>query len=149
MIFFYFQEENITDRRRWLKYWLIYNNIKLIENFLWFLPMISLFKTLFLIWCIAPVKANGVNISYNILHKLLNQLMNFVFKEDNKSWYFELIIWRCIDLPFDLNIILVPIIFFFDFLINFIVKISLDSFFLHQFQRLFFNNLRLNKYKHS
>ena len=61
----------MTERRRWLSYWLIYSTITLTEQFLflltWLVPLYSVTRTVFLLWCLAPVQHNGADILYKLL----------------------------------------------------------------------------------
>lgn len=63
----------MTQRKRWLSYWLIYSTITLTEQFLfllaWLVPLYTLTKTVFLLWCLAPVQHNGADIILKLLIK--------------------------------------------------------------------------------
>ena len=65
------QTDSVTERRRWLSYWLIYSAITLTEQFLfllvWLLPLYSLTRTVFLLWCLAPIQHNGADLLYKLL----------------------------------------------------------------------------------
>ena len=78
----YFQNEDDNARLRWLRYWIIFSYLHFTEHILWFVPLYSLVKTLFLAWCLAPVKYNGADISYQFVIKPF--LDNYIFTKDEK-----------------------------------------------------------------
>ena len=68
-----FQSDSVTERRRWLSYWLVYGSLTLTEQFLfllaWLLPLYTTTRTVFLLWCLAPIQHNGADIVYKLLIK--------------------------------------------------------------------------------
>merc|ERR1719150_423177 len=67
------QSDSVTERRRWLSYWLVYGSLTLTEQFLfllaWLLPLYTTTRTVFLLWCLAPIQHNGADIVYKLLIK--------------------------------------------------------------------------------
>ena len=62
-------------RKRWLSYWLLYSSIAITEQLplllSWLVPLYSLARTVFLLWCLAPFQYNGAEIVYNVVIKPL------------------------------------------------------------------------------
>lgn len=54
---------------KWFTYWLTFTIILIAEHYFWFVlrlvPFYHLLKTIFLIWCFAPLKKNGANVMYS------------------------------------------------------------------------------------
>lgn len=67
---------------KWLTYWPAFIGIMVVEHHfgfvLRFVPFYLLFKTLFLIWCSAPIKNNGVA----LLHKNISPYIETFYKYD-------------------------------------------------------------------
>lgn len=67
--------KNITNK--WFTYWLTFSVILIAEQHFWFIlrvmPFYHLIKTVFLIWCFAPLKRNGTVVVYaNIIRPLFD-----------------------------------------------------------------------------
>merc|ERR1719228_2707571 len=61
--------------KRWLTYWVVFAFFHVLEFFsdhlVWWLPLYWLLKTIFLIWCMAPVSQNGSAVMYKmVIHPL-------------------------------------------------------------------------------
>merc|ERR1719228_506362 len=61
--------------KRWLTYWVVFAFFHVLEFFsdhlVWWLPLYWLLKTIFLIWCMAPVSQNGSAVIYRlVIHPL-------------------------------------------------------------------------------
>eukprot|EP00092_Neocalanus_flemingeri_P022288 GFUD01024168.1.p1 GENE.GFUD01024168.1~~GFUD01024168.1.p1 ORF type:complete len:130 (-),score=19.92 GFUD01024168.1:77-466(-) len=67
------QSAHRETEKRWLSYWAVYSLVHLVEPFfsvlVWMLPFYSLTKTVFLLWCLAPLKQNGATITYRMILK--------------------------------------------------------------------------------
>ncbi|VVC34765.1 TB2/DP1/HVA22-related protein [Cinara cedri] len=61
-------ESTVETTNKWLAYWPAFTSILIVEQhfgfILRFVPFYLLSRTLFLVWCIAPIKNNGVAILY-------------------------------------------------------------------------------------
>merc|ERR1712038_554033 len=60
-----------NDDTQWLTYWVVFAAFSVVEYFADFIagwvPFYWLSKCLFLVWCMAPIEANGANVIYNKL----------------------------------------------------------------------------------
>ena len=69
------QTDSVKLRKRWLSYWLLYSSIAITEQLplllSWLVPLYSLARTVFLLWCLAPFQYNGAEIVYNVVIKPL------------------------------------------------------------------------------
>ena len=68
-------EQKQEARTRWLIYWLFYNTITILEQFigpvLYFIPGYSLCKNIFYIWCMLPMNENGCYFAYHLVRPFL------------------------------------------------------------------------------
>ena len=64
-----------NEEKRWLTYWVVFAFFHVLEFFsdhlVWWLPLYWLAKTLFLIWCMAPIDKNGSAVMYDVVIKPL------------------------------------------------------------------------------
>merc|ERR1711970_1313765 len=61
--------------KRWLTYWVVFAFFHVLEFFsdhlVWWVPLYWLSKTIFLVWCMAPVSQNGSAVMYKlVIHPL-------------------------------------------------------------------------------
>merc|ERR1712130_1007293 len=58
-----------NDDTQWLTYWVVFAFFSVVEYFADFIagwvPFYWLSKCLFLVWCMAPIEANGANVIYS------------------------------------------------------------------------------------
>jgi len=76
------QNEDDDARLRWLRYWIIFSFLHFTEHILWFIPLYTTVKAGYLAWCLAPIKYNGADISYQLAIKPF--LDNYIFSKDEK-----------------------------------------------------------------
>ena len=59
------------EEKRWLTYWVVFASFHVLEFFsdhlVWWLPLYWLLKTIFLVWCMAPITQNGSAVMYKIV----------------------------------------------------------------------------------
>lgn len=70
------------DDTKWLTYWVTYSVFHLVEFFsdifLFWIPFYWLFKCIFLVWCFAPIEANG---STTLYYRFIRP---FILRHQNK-----------------------------------------------------------------
>ena len=61
--------------KRWLTYWVVFSFFHVLEFFsdhlVWWMPFYWLVKTIFLVWCMAPISQNGSMVIYTFIIKPL------------------------------------------------------------------------------
>merc|ERR1712183_1143225 len=61
--------------KRWLTYWVVFAFFHVLEFFsdhlVWWVPLYWLGKTIFLVWCMAPINQNGSAVMYSLVIKPL------------------------------------------------------------------------------
>lgn len=66
------QNESKTGKSRWLRYWIVFSFLTMSESLLfpltWLLPLYSLVKTVFLLWCMAPLHSNGADTIFYLVN---------------------------------------------------------------------------------
>ena len=85
--------ENKNDEMRWLTYWVAFSFFHVLEFFsdilVWWIPFYWSAKTIFLMWCMAPISSNGATILYSFViqplyskhHKDIDNAMDNAVKE--------------------------------------------------------------------
>ena len=57
--------------KRWLTYWVVFAFFHVLEFFsdhlVWWVPLYWLVKTIFLVWCMAPINKNGSAVMYQLV----------------------------------------------------------------------------------
>eukprot|EP00091_Calanus_sinicus_P007938 TRINITY_DN1931_c0_g1_i4.p1 TRINITY_DN1931_c0_g1~~TRINITY_DN1931_c0_g1_i4.p1 ORF type:complete len:205 (+),score=68.47 TRINITY_DN1931_c0_g1_i4:175-789(+) len=57
--------------KRWLTYWVVFAFFHVLEFFsdhlVWWVPLYWLVKTIFLVWCMAPINKNGSAVMYELV----------------------------------------------------------------------------------
>eukprot|EP00092_Neocalanus_flemingeri_P009286 GFUD01009992.1.p1 GENE.GFUD01009992.1~~GFUD01009992.1.p1 ORF type:complete len:196 (-),score=62.39 GFUD01009992.1:153-740(-) len=57
--------------KRWLTYWVVFAFFHVLEFFsdhlVWWVPLYWLVKTIFLVWCMAPINQNGSAVVYKLV----------------------------------------------------------------------------------
>merc|ERR1712106_500341 len=62
-------QKSDENKNRWLTYWVVFSTFHVLEYFsdhlIWWLPVYWFLKTVFLVWCMAPISYNGSTTIYN------------------------------------------------------------------------------------
>merc|ERR1712042_16398 len=79
-----------NEEKRWLTYWVVFAFFHVLEFFsdhlVWWLPLYWLAKTLFLIWCMAPIDNNGSAVMYKmVIHPLYVKYHSDIATAVNKA----------------------------------------------------------------
>jgi receptor expression-enhancing protein 5/6 len=64
-------EAGRESEKRWLTYWVVFSFFQVLEFFsdhlVWWVPLYWLGKTVFLVWCMAPINYNGSAVMYTLV----------------------------------------------------------------------------------